>query len=342
MPVKRLGLLLSLFGLAVRLSQADPPKGYYDPADDKTGIELRSALHDIIDDHRVIKYSSNNPDTADALAKLDVDPKDSDSVILIYSRRSEPISNFGTSTGWNREHIWCNSYGIDKRGPAYSDLHNLKPADASVNTARSNKIYDTSDTSDAKYQKPGHPEAQLTSEDTDSWEPPADVRGEIARAAFYMDVRYSGDKANENDLKLTNDLSEISSVSVFFGRLDTLLEWHMADPVDNAERVRNDLVYSDYQKNRNPFVDHPEWVVAIYGNPAGVPCVLSQPTIDDESFRFDLKLTDSGRYRILRSIDLINWTPVEEFEAAPGNRQLKHHLFGPVCFFQVLQRPDGD
>ena len=77
-----------------------------------------------------------------------------------------------------------------------------------------------------------------------------------------MDVRYSGAKTNENDLQLTNDLSAISSDTVFFGRLDTLLEWHIADPVDAAERTRNDLVYSDYQKNRNPFVDHPEWVVA--------------------------------------------------------------------------------
>jgi len=241
---------------------ADPPNNYYATATGKTGLAFRSALHNIIDDHRVIKYSSKNPDTADALAKLDADPNNPNSVILIYSRRSEAISNFGTTSGWNREHLWCNSYGIDKRGPAYSDLHNLKPADASVNSARSNKIYDTSDTSDAKYQKPGHPEAKLTSEDSDSWEPPAVVRGEIARAAFYMDVRYSGDKTNENDLQLTNDLSAISSDTVFFGRLDTLLEWHIADPVDAAERTRNDLVYSDYQKNRNPFVDHPEWVVA--------------------------------------------------------------------------------
>ena len=55
--------------------------------------------------------------------------------------------------------------------------------------------------------------------------------------------RYSGDKANENDLKLTNDLSAISSDTVFFGSLGTLLEWHIADPVDAAERIRNDLVY---------------------------------------------------------------------------------------------------
>ena len=326
----------------VSFAQADPPKNYYATAIDKTGNELRSALHDIIDDHRVIKYSSSNPDTADALAELDADTDNPNSVILIYSRRSEAISNFGTSSGWNREHLWPNSYGIDKRGPAYSDLHNLKPADASVNSARSNKIFDISDKSDPKYERPGHPEAKLTSEDTDSWEPPTNVRGEIARAAFYMDVRYSGDKPNENDLQLTNDLSAISSDSVFFGKLKTLLEWHIADPVDAAERVRNDLVHSDYQKNRNPFVDHPEWVVAIYGSTTSEPCVLSKPTIDGESLRFVLKLTVPGRYRLLRSTDLINWTSVEEFEVSSGNRQLKQPLFGSTCFFQVRQRSGGD
>ena len=273
---------------------------------------------------------------------LDADPDNHNNVILIYSRRSEAISNFGTSIGWNREHLWCNSYGIDKRGPAYSDLHNLKPADASVNTARSNKIYDISDTGEAKYNKPGQPEAKLTSEDTDSWEPPAEVRGEIARAAFYMDVRYSGDKANENNLQLTNDLSAINSDSIFFGKLDTLLEWHIADPVDTAERARNDLLHFDYQKNRNPFVDHPEWVVAIYGNPGGAPCVLSQPIIYGESLRFDLKLTDSGRYRVFRSTDLINWKSVEDIEASSGIHQLKYSLFGSTCFFQVQQSTDED
>ena len=69
----------------------------------------------------------------------------------------------------------------------------------------------------------------------------------------------------------------------------------------------------DYQKNRNPFVDHPEWVVAIYGSTAGEPCVLSQPTIDGESLRFVLQLTVPGRYRLLRSIDLINWMLLKQY-----------------------------
>ena len=56
----------------VSFTQADPPKNYYTTTTDKTGNELRSALHDIIDDQRVIKYSSKNPDTADALAKREL------------------------------------------------------------------------------------------------------------------------------------------------------------------------------------------------------------------------------------------------------------------------------
>jgi hypothetical protein len=48
------------------------------------------------------------------------------------------------------------------------------------------------------------------------------------------------------------------------GRLTTLLLWNRLDPADDRERRRNDLVYERYQQNRNPFVDHPEWVEAAF------------------------------------------------------------------------------
>ena len=215
----------------VSFSQVDPPKTYYAKAIGKTGRAFRSALHDIIDVHHVIKYSSKNPDTADALANLDADPGNPNSVILIYSRRSEAIANFGTSGGWNREHLWCNSYGIDKRGPAYSDLHNLRPADASVNSSRSNKIFDTSDT-----RRRQVPEARPSGSQADKRR--LRLVGTASRCAgrgcpcfvLYGCPLQRATKPNENDLQLTDDLSAISSDTVFFGSLDTLLEWHIAGP----------------------------------------------------------------------------------------------------------------
>ena len=49
------------------------------------------------------------------------------------------------------------------------------------------------------------------------------------------------------------------------GRLPVLLAWHQADPPDAFERHRNDVIFTTWQHNRNPFVDHPEWVAAIWG-----------------------------------------------------------------------------
>ena len=237
--------------------------GYYDPAGSLTSTNLRAALHALIRGHTVIPYSSSSFDTSDALKVLDEDPSNTNNVILLYARRSAAKDSFGTSTGWNREHMWPNSYGIDDRHPAYSDLHNLRAEDMDVNSARGNKYYDRSDTNQPSYTFPAHAEAQMCSTDYDSWEPPDVVKGDIARAMFYMDVRYEGDTGTEPDLKLIG-LGPITATNSHMGHLVTLLKWHELDPVDDAERQRNEKVFQRYQHNRNPFVDHPEWVREIF------------------------------------------------------------------------------
>ncbi len=281
-------------------ASATPPAGYYDSALGKTGMVLKNALHDIIDDHNVIPYSSSSLDTQDALEVLDQDPVNSNNVILIYSRRSEPKA---TWPAWNREHLWPNSYGIDDQPPAYSDLHNLRACDANVNSSRGNEFFDWSDTNAASYVMPAHVEAPECSSDADSWEPPPSVRGDIARAQFYMAVRYAGDKANEPDLELTDNIAAINSASTLMGRLRTLLQWHAADPVDDAERTRNDLIYSLYQANRNPFVDQPGWVQAAF-----VPRLAIETTTGGVRLRW---AADGPAMQLAVSTDgTTDWLPV--------------------------------
>ena len=244
---------------------AGPPPGYYTTAENKAAETLRSALHAIIHDHRVIPYSSSTKlDTSDALKVLDEDLANTNNVWLLYAQRSEPKSTFGLTAGWNREHLWPNSYGLDDIEPAYSDLHNLRAEDAHVNSARGNKYYDPSDTNSAGYRFPAHADAPLSSADSDSWSPPVMVKGDIARALFYMTIRYTGDAPNEPMLRLTDATNLISATTNLMGKFSTLIKWHFADPVSPAESNRNDLVYSLYQTNRNPFVDHPEWVAAAF------------------------------------------------------------------------------
>ena len=52
------------------------------------------------------------------------------------------------------------------------------------------------------------------------------------------------------------------------GMLTDLLAWHEADPVDDTERRRNDVIFG-FQGNRNPFVDNPDWVGCVFGTTCG-------------------------------------------------------------------------
>ncbi|MCM3181137.1 endonuclease [Cytobacillus horneckiae] len=224
---------------------------YYDPAIGKSGEELKTALHNIIDDHTEISYSS----VWEALKQTDADPNNSNNVILLYTGRSQSKSSNGSGVdNWNREHVWAKSHGNfgTAMGPG-TDLHHLRPTDVSVNSSRGNKDFDNG----------GSPqgEAPDTFTDNDSWEPRDEVKGDVARMIFYMDVRYEGD-SGELDLEVNNVVN--NGTTPYHGKLSTLIQWHHQDPVDNFERQRNEIIYNDYQHNRNPFIDHPEWVEAIW------------------------------------------------------------------------------
>lgn len=224
---------------------------YYRSASGKTGDDLKETLNDIIDEHEELSYK----DVWDALKEIDEDPTNSENVILIYTGKSLPKTANGTGEDdWNREHVWAKSHGdFGTRLGAGTDLHHIRPADVTVNSSRNNKNFDNS-------SNPHH-EALLCRHDEDSFEPRDSVKGDVARMMFYMAVRYEGER-DEVDLELVEYMNE--SKSPYHGKLSTLLQWHKNDPVSDFERRRNNLIYESYQGNRNPFIDHPEWVELIW------------------------------------------------------------------------------
>ena len=282
-------LLVVLLSALESWSFAAEPLGYYATAAGKTGPTLREALHQIIAGHTVVPYSSSTKtDTVDALKGLDEDPFETNNVFVLYAQKSEPKNSYGQTNGWQHEHRWPNSYGIDSIGPAYSDLYNLHAEDANVNASRGNKYYDNSDPTDRNYHNPAHVEAPLCTSDTDSWEPPASIKGDLARSIFYMAIRYTGDRSNEPALHLTDNSALIKSTNSYMGKLSTLLAWHHTDPVSADEQTRHENIYAFYQHNRNPFIDHPEWVDLAFA-----PVADSQTVITDENMPLLITLTGS-------------------------------------------------
>jgi len=250
-------LFLSLFllqNITVFSQLNEIPDGYYDAASGLSGSELKTVLHGIIDNHIEKSYS----ECWDILRESDEDPNNSSNFILIYTGRSLPKSS--SYPDWNREHVWAKSHGnFGTSPPAGTDAHHLRPCDVSVNSARGNKDFDEGGTQ--------HEEATECYTTSTTWEPRDAVKGDVARMMFYMVARYEGDASGEPDLELVDYVTTPTS-SPIFGVLSTLLDWHNNDPVDDFERHRNDVVYS-YQNNRNPFVDHPEYVAQIWGGSSG-------------------------------------------------------------------------
>ncbi|ALV50305.1 endonuclease I family protein [Streptomyces althioticus] len=224
---------------------------YYEGAEGKTGEALRSALNSIVSDQTKLSYSA----VWDALKETDEDPSNSGNVILLYSGVSRSKSANGGNTGdWNREHVWAKSHGDfgTSTGPG-TDIHHLRPSDVQVNSARGNKDFDNGGSAVANGG------GSLT--DSDSFEPRDAVKGDVARMIFYMAVRYEGTDGWP-DLEPNGSVNNGSAP--YIGKLDVLKAWNEQDPPDAFEQRRNDVIYESFQHNRNPFIDHPEWVESIW------------------------------------------------------------------------------
>jgi hypothetical protein len=93
------------------------------------------------------------------------------------------------------------------------------------------------------------------------FEPIDEFKGDIARMFFYFATRYETDIAGFNTYEMFDGSSDKVFNQTF---LNILYQWHMADPVSTREEDRNNAIFVR-QNNRNPFIDHPEYVSEIWG-----------------------------------------------------------------------------
>jgi endonuclease I len=238
------------------------PTGYYNSAENQSEQSLKSALHNIINDHVEYDYtSSSETDTWDILKEADAQPNNPNNVLLIYTRESVNGSQeYASGAGWNREHVWAKSRGdFGTAIGAGTDVHNLRASNINVNSTRLNYSFDDCTSNSCK-----NTFGNYYSSSALIFEPRDEDKGDVARIIFYMDVRYEGGD-DELDLEMIEDVLSTSSKQPRHGVRSTLLEWHAQDPVDDFERNRNNVIYG-YQENRNPFIDHPELVDYLWGD----------------------------------------------------------------------------
>lgn len=213
---------------------------YYESVKGLTGSALKAKLRQIISNAKTLSYSDLTKDTG--LPFTDADPEKPGNIILFYGH----VSVKASST-WNREHVWPKSRGWFKTSGAGSDIHHIRPEDNDVNSRRGNLVMGK--VSNGKQNL--YDDGTLGGYYGSLYEPVDSVKGDVARIYMYMLIRYS---QTDSSYPITNVISSMA----------LLLEWHLSDPVDEFEKLRNERSYQ-VQGNRNPFIDYPEFAEMIWG-----------------------------------------------------------------------------
>jgi endonuclease I len=242
-------LLLALAGPARADSPpvvfAEPlPEGYYAKAEGLQGGELREALHDIVKrDHRTgaEPHKHYRYETARKMFLPMVDGQEN----------HRPLYGTG-ERGFNCEHVWPRSRGA-KPEPMESDLHHLFESDTQWNALRSSLPFGTVEHPDQVSPTGAKVKRGI------AFEPPGQEKGYVARAIFYFHVRYGNPLADG----MSGDGRNGTDIDDKMGNFSDLLAWHEQYPPDGFERERNGRVFQ-IQGNRNPFIDRPEFVEALF------------------------------------------------------------------------------
>ncbi len=209
-----------------RVYSKDDWKEFYASTRGKRNGTLKQELQEQIKNNKFLVYSDSRKHIF-----LNVE-KFGGYVECLYTGRIWEGKGMPNSNNFNIEHSWPQSKGA--KGIAKGDLHHLFPTDSKANSTRGSLPF--GEITSSKWAQGG------SKCDGRHFDVKKKSRGNIARALFYFSTRYN--------MKIDDDQE------------NTLKKWHKEDPVDANERARNDRV-EEIQGNRNPFIDHPEYVSQI-------------------------------------------------------------------------------
>ena len=262
--------LVFTFTLLFSLS-ATAGLNYYDSITNETGYQLKSALARLLKKtHQSQSYGALFRVYSETDADLTYD-KDG-SIMDMYSERANSADPYVFDSArkrcgsykkeadcYNREHLFPQS-SFNKRSPMRSDIFHVYPSDGYVNNRRGHLPFGEVANADWTSRN-GSKVGTNTFEgvNTKVFEPIDEFKGDIARALLYFATRYENNITSFNHEWLDGSREQV--YRGWFKRL--LLKWHKQDPVSEHEINRNNKAFS-FQKNRNPYIDHPEWVTMIW------------------------------------------------------------------------------
>ena len=265
------------------LSLAQVPSDYYDSAAGLTGFALKTELKNIVTNGHMFNAASyDNLFIGYASTDRDNYYENDNTLLDIYSENptgSEisfniPADECGGSIPneglcYNREHLFPQGFFNNSDDlPMVSDIHTVVPVDGFVNNGRSNYPFGVVSNTNTSYANGSKWGTGNNYGYTDRvFEPIDEFKGDIARAMLYFAVRYEDNWDDSGwdapDASPYNPLNGTSDQFYETWFIDTMIDWHLADPVSQREIDRNNAAY-DFQGNANPFVNHPEYVEAIW------------------------------------------------------------------------------
>jgi endonuclease I len=271
--MKKITFIFALLAIVFN-SQAQIPAGYYTNATG-TGDVLRDQLRAIITNgHTSNSYDNLEDDFyyTDNLGSQKVwdmyamDGNGNAAYYFYYNVSGDQCGSYsGEGDCWNKEHSFPKSWWGGGSSIQYADLFHLVPTDGYVNNQRSNYPFgevasptwtSTNGSKKGACSFPGYTGTVF--------EPVDAYKGDFARNYFYMATRYMNSFASWE----TNVTHVIDGNNFTAWTINLLIKWHELDPVSTKEIDRNNAAH-DIQGNRNPYIDHPEYVCSVWGGACG-------------------------------------------------------------------------